>query len=68
MIDSGGRLGDRQIFPSIEHPEQDTILQKRLDAVDELNGLISDLSEKNLDEFDWVISERNPFRRAPIQL
>lgn len=56
------------IVSSIEQPEQDSFLNKRLHAVDELNGLISDLSEKKLNEFDWVISERNPFRRDPIQL
>ncbi len=37
-------------------------------AFDELNGLLSDLSEKKADEFDRVINERTPFRREPIQL
>lgn len=37
-------------------------------AVEELNGLISDQSREKLEQFDLVISERNPFRRHPIQL
>jgi hypothetical protein len=56
------------IVSSIEQADQQVYQQKKLRAVDELNGLISDQSKKKLQEFDRVVSQRIPLRRKPIQL
>ncbi len=56
------------IVSTIEKRDHNTLLQKKLHAIDELNGLIANQSKKKLDEFDRVISERSPFRMDPIEL
>jgi len=56
------------VVSSIEQPEHNSILEEQLRAVDELSGLISDLTEKEMEEFDRTINERIPFRRNPVQL
>lgn len=56
------------IVPTIEKHDQTTLLQKKLHAIDELNGLIANQGKEKLDEFDRVIHERSPFRMEPIEL
>jgi hypothetical protein len=56
------------IVSTVEKSNQDALMQKKLQAIDGLNGLISDISKKKLDEFDRVMSDRNPFRSEPIEL
>jgi hypothetical protein len=55
------------ILPA-EEPLEKTPLKNKLQAVDELNCLISDQSKETLDEFERIINQRNPFRSTPIQL
>jgi predicted house-cleaning noncanonical NTP pyrophosphatase (MazG superfamily) len=55
------------ILPAEESREKSSLAEK-LQAVEELNGLISDQSKEKLDEFERIISERNPFRKDPIQV
>jgi len=56
------------VVSSIEKSGEDTSLTKQLQAIDELNGLISDLGKEKLAEFDRIISQRILFRKNPIQL
>ena len=55
------------ILPA-EEPREKPSLADKLQAIEELNGLISDQSKEKLDEFERIISQRNPFRKNPIQL
>jgi len=56
------------VVSTLEKPYQDLLLLKKLQAIDELNGLIADQGKSKLDEFDKVISERNSFRTEPVDL
>lgn len=52
----------------VEEPQGELSIKDKLQAVEELNGLISDQSKEKLDEFELIINQRNPFRRNPVQL
>ncbi|MGE5341608.1 MAG: hypothetical protein ACM3SY_09005 [Candidatus Omnitrophota bacterium] len=52
----------------IEEPETNSSLSKKLHAIDELNGLLSDQNERELNEFDRIISQRITLRKEPIDL
>jgi len=52
----------------VEEPQEELSIKDKLQAVEELNGLISDQSKEKLDEFELIINQRNPFRRNPVQL
>ncbi len=56
------------IISTIDKTDQDILLLKKLQAIDEMNGLLANEGKKKLEEFDRVISERNPFRREPSSL
>lgn len=56
------------VVSSIEKSGKDASLKKQLQAINELNGLISDLGKEKLEEFDRIISRRITFRKNPIQL
>jgi hypothetical protein len=56
------------IVSSVEESDQDSYLTKKLQAIEQLNGLISDQGKEKLEEFDRIISQRNAFRKNPIQL
>ncbi len=42
--------------------------EEKSKAIDQLNGLLIDLPEKKLNEFDQVIQQRIRFRQQTIQL
>jgi hypothetical protein len=50
------------IILPFEESQEKLSLTEKLQAIEELNGLISDQSKEKLDEFDRIINERNPFR------
>jgi len=50
------------IILPVEESQEKFSLTEKLQAIEELNGLISDKSKEKLDEFDRIINERNPFR------
>jgi hypothetical protein len=52
----------------VEEPQEKLSIKDKLQAIEELNGLISDQSKEKLDEFELIIKQRNPFRRNPVQL
>lgn len=52
----------------VEEPQEKQSITDKLQAIEELNGLISDQSKEKLDEFESIINQRNPFRRNPVQL
>jgi predicted house-cleaning noncanonical NTP pyrophosphatase (MazG superfamily) len=52
----------------VEDSQEKLSIKDKLQAVEELNGLISDQSKEKLDEFELIINQRNPFRRNPVQL
>ena len=52
----------------VEEPQEKLSLKDKLQAVEELNGLISDQRKEKLNEFELIINQRNPFRREPVQL
>jgi hypothetical protein len=56
------------VVSSIEKSGKDQSLKKQLQAINELNGLISDLGKEKLEEFDRIISQRITFRKNPLQL
>jgi len=56
------------IILPVEEPREQSPLADKLQAIEELNGLISDQSKEKLDEFERIISQRNPFRRNPVRL
>lgn len=51
------------IVSTVEKPDQDILLLKKLQAIDEMKGLLADEGKQKLEEFDRVISERNPVPR-----
>ena len=55
------------ILPTEEVLEKPSLADK-LRAIEELNGLIADQSKEKIDEFERIISQRNPFRSDPIRL
>ena len=52
----------------VEESQEKFSLSEKLQAIEELNGLISDQNKEKLDEFERIINGRNPFRKNPIQL
>jgi hypothetical protein len=71
IIKIPGKFRERKveiIVSSVEEPEQDSYLTGKLEAIDQLNGLISDQGKEKLEEFDRIISQRNAFRKNPVQL
>ena len=52
----------------VEEPQEKLSITDKLQAIEELNGLIADQSKEKLDEFELIINQRNPFRRNPVQL
>lgn len=55
------------VLPFDESREQSSLAEK-LQAIDELNGLLADQDQEKLDEFEQIINERTPFRREPVHL
>lgn len=49
---------------SVEKPH----LAEKLQAIEELNGLISNQSKKKLDEFEKIVSRRITLRERPVEL
>ncbi|MCK4761878.1 MAG: hypothetical protein KAW12_06730 [Candidatus Aminicenantes bacterium] len=55
------------VLPADEPIEESTV-QAKLRAVEELNGLIADQSKEKLDEFDNIISRRINLRKTAVEL
>jgi len=56
------------VISTIEQNDQNLDLQKKIRAIDGLNGLIADIDREKMDEFDRVVNERNSFRSEMIEL
>ena len=51
-----------------EEPANSTDVQKKIQAAEELNGLISDQNRKTLDEFDQILNPGITLRKKAIEL
>ena len=54
------------VLPTNE-PIENSTLQEKLQAIEELNGFLTDQSKKKLDEFEKVISRRISFRNGSFR-
>ena len=52
----------------VDEPIETPNLAEKLQAIEELNGLISDQSKKKLDEFEKIVNRRITLREKPVEL